>query len=201
MAETLNLAKGQKVPLSKDGETLTKLCIGLGWSENKGNGPAFDADAFCVCLDSQNKAVDGGTLYYGSPKNSSGKPSILSESLLHSGDNLTGKGDGDDETITIDLTKVPENVNKIIFAVNIYEAASRNQNFGMIRDAYLAVYDPAKGTDYRTRTNILKYDLGEEYSTFQGVVFGEVYRHNGEWKFGAVSNGFNGTINDCLQMF
>ncbi len=83
----------------------------------------------------------------------------------------------------------------------VNSAASRGHNFGMVRAAQLTVYDPSKGTDFTTRTNMLKYDLGEDYSTFQGVVFGEIYRHDGEWKFGAVSNGFNGTINDVLGMY
>lgn len=195
MAQVVNLTKGQKVDLTKGNPGLKSLSVGLGWDVNKGNGSEFDLDAFVICLDGTNKAVDGGVLYYGSPKNSSGKPAILSEALIHSGDNLTGAGDGDDETITIKLDQVPANVEKCIVAVNIYEATNRSQNFGMVRNAFCRVYNTDGGAE------LCKYDLGEEYSTFQGVVFGEVYRHNGEWKFGAVSNGFNGTINDVLAMY
>lgn len=194
MAETVNLTKGQKVDLTKGNPGLKTIKVGLGWDVNKGNGRDFDLDAFVICLDESNKAVSGGTLYYGSPKNSAGKPVILSEALVHSGDNLTGAGDGEDEVITINLQQVPANVSKCVVAVNIYEAASRSQNFGMVRNAFCCIHDDS-GAD------LVRYDLGEEYSTFQGVVFGEVYRHNGEWKFGATSNGFNGTINDVLAMY
>lgn len=188
MAESVNLSKGAKVDLTKTNPGLEQLCIGLGWDVNKGNGSAFDLDAFVIALDDQNKAVTDGICYYG-------RLTVLNESVLHSGDNLTGVGDGDDETVTVYLDKVPANVQKLVIAANIYEAATRNQNFGQVRSAFVRCYDGV------TKNEMMKYDLGEEYSTFQGVVFGEVYRHNGEWKFGAVSNGFNGTINDMLQMY
>lgn len=195
MAETLNLSKGQKIDLTKGNPGLTTLKVGLGWDLNKGNGSAFDLDAFVICLDDANKSLPGGVLYYGSPKNSAGKPTILSESLVHSGDNLTGAGDGEDEVITINLGQVPANVAKCVVGINIYEAASRSQNFGMVRNAFCTIY----AGDASTPSH--KYDLGEDYSTFQGVVVGEVYRNNGEWKFGAVSNGFNGTIQTVLEMY
>lgn len=195
MAETVNLSKGQKVDLTKGNPGLKELKVGLGWDINKGNGSNFDLDAFVICLDDTNKALPGGVLYYGSPKNSGGKPAILNEALVHSGDNLTGAGDGEDEVITINLDRVPANVSKCVIGINIYEAASRNQNFGMVRNAFGTIYagDP--------NTPAYKYDLGEDYSTFQGVVLGEVYRNNGEWKFGAITNGFNGTINTVLEMY
>ncbi len=195
MPETVNLAKGQAVGLTEGNPGLAKMSVGLGWDVNKGNGRDFDLDAFVVCLDDADKSLPGGVLYYGSPKNATGKPMILNEALVHSGDNLTGVGDGDDETITIDLSAVPANVNKCIIAVNIYEANSRGQNFGMVRNAFARCYDT------ETKAELCKYDLGEEYSTYQGVVFGEVYRYKGEWKFKASSNGFNGTINDVLGMY
>jgi tellurium resistance protein TerD len=195
MAEVLNLTKGQKIDLTKGNPGLKSLKVGLGWDINKGNGSAFDLDAFVICLDDANKALPGGVLYYGSPKNSAGKPAILSESLVHSGDNLTGAGDGEDEVITINLDQVPANVSKCVVGVNIYEAQSRGQNFGMVRNAFCCVHDGD------TNADLCKYDLGEDYSTFQGVVFGEVYRHNGEWKFSATSNGFNGTIQTVLEMY
>lgn len=188
MAVTVNVEKGAKVDLTKTNPGLTKLCLGLGWDVNKANGKDFDLDAFVAALDDQNKAIPDGVCYYGKLK-------VLNESISHSGDNLTGKGDGDDETITLDLSKIPANVQKLVIAANIYQAVDRGQNFGQVRNAFVRCYD---GT---TKQELVKYDLGEEYSTFQGVVFGEVYKHNGEWKFGAVSNGFNGTINDCLQLF
>lgn len=195
MSETLNLAKGQKIDLTKGNPGLKTLKVGLGWDINKGNGSAFDLDAFVICLDESNKALPGGVLFYGSPKNSAGKPAILSESLVHSGDNLTGAGDGEDEVITINLDQVPANVSKCVVGINIYEAASRGQNFGMVRNSFCTIYAGDQATPSH------KYDLGEEYSTFQGVVVGEVYRNNGEWKFGAVTNGFNGTIQTVLEMY
>lgn len=185
---SLNLQKGAKVDLTKSNPGLSTIGVGLGWDLNRGNGPAQDLDAFIVPLDSANKALPNDTCYYGNK-------TVLGGSLAHSGDNLTGVGDGDDETIIVKLTEVPANVEKLIIAVNIYEAATRNQNFGAVRNAFVRVYDKA------TNVELLKYDLGEDYSTFQGVVFGELYRHQGEWKFGAVSNGFNGTINDMLGMY
>lgn len=185
---TVNLEKGQKLDLTKGNAGLDKVCVALGWDVNKGNGKPFDLDAFIVALDETNKPISNGVCYYGAKQ-------ILSESIVHSGDNLTGVGDGDDETVTVTLSKLPANCTKLIIAANIYEAVPRGQNFGQVRSAFVRVYNAANKEEF------LKYDLGEEYSTFQGVVFGELYRHNGEWKFGAISNGFNGTINDCIAMY
>lgn len=185
---TVNLEKGQKLDLTKGNASLDKVCVALGWDVNKGNGKPFDLDAFIIALDETNKPVAEGVCFYG-------KKVVLNESISHSGDNLTGAGDGDDETITVTLSKLPTNVNKLIIAANIYEAVQRGQNFGQVRSAFVRVYNAANKEEF------LKYDLGEEYSTFQGVVFGELYKHNGEWKFGAISNGFNGTINDCIAMY
>jgi tellurium resistance protein TerD len=195
MAELLTLEKGQKVDLTKGNPGLTEIAVGMGWDVNKGRGGDVDLDAFAVCLDENSKAIAGATLYYGSPKNAAGKPHILNEALVHSGDNLTGQGDGDDETISITFSTVPANVKKVVFAANIYEAANRSQNFGMVRNAYIRVYNKATGEE------LLRYDLTEDASTATGLVLGEVYNHNGEWKFGAVSNPFNGTINDMLAMY
>lgn len=184
----VNLEKGQRIDLTKGNSGLTKLCLGLGWDVNKSNSGDFDLDAFVLALDDQNKLIADAVCYYGNLK-------MLNESVCHSGDNLTGVGDGDDETVTISLDKVPANVQKLVVYANIYKAQERSQNFGMVRNAFVRCYDG------NTKNELLRYDLGEEYSTFQGVVFGEVYRAGGEWKFAAQSNGFNGDTNSLLQMY
>lgn len=188
MAELLNLSKGEKVDLTKTNPGVDVFKVGLGWDVNKGNGSAFDLDAFIVPLGPDGKAITSETCYYGRLK-------TLNEGLSHSGDNLTGAGDGEDEVITVTMSKLPQNVDKLVIAVNIYEAASRRQNFGQVRNAFVQVRNGGNNQP------LMRYDLGEEYSTFQGVAFGELYRHNGEWKFAALSNGFNGTINDLLAMY
>ena len=108
--------------------------------------------------------------------------------MHHTGDNLTGAGDGDDETIMVDLTKVPADVQKIAFTVTIYEAASRSQNFGMVSNAFVRVYDQTTGTE------LVRYDLGEDYSIETAIVVAELYRHGGEWKFNAVGSGYQGGL-------
>tara|TARA_R110000868_G_scaffold14066_1_gene65586 strand:- start:336 stop:905 length:570 start_codon:yes stop_codon:yes gene_type:complete len=189
MSVTVNVTKGQKVDLTKTNPGLKSLKIGLGWDVNKGSGGEFDLDGFIFGLNDQNKVLDSESICY------FGKLSIYGGAVVHSGDNLTGVGDGDDETIVVNLSAVPANVEKLVIAVNIYQASSRSQNFGMVRNAFCRCYDGD------TSQELMKYDLGEEYSTFEGVVFGELYRNNGEWKFGAVSNGFNGDINSAIAMY
>lgn len=184
-----NVIKGQKVDLTKGNPGLKKLCVGLGWDVNKGNGADFDLDAFVFGLNDQNKLVSPESVCYFN------RLSIFNGAVTHSGDNLTGVGDGDDETVTVNLENVPADVQKLVIAVNIYQASSRSQNFGMVRNAFCRCYDGD------TKAELMKYDLGKEYSVFEGVVFGELYRNNGEWKFGAVSNGFNGDINAALAMY
>lgn len=185
---TVNLEKGQKIDLTKGNAGLDVVCVALGWDVNKANGKDFDLDAFIIALDDTNKSISNGVCYYGAKD-------VLGSSIVHSGDNLTGAGDGDDETIKVTFSKLPANCSKLIIATNIYQAKDRGQNFGQVRNAFVRVYNASTKEEY------LRYDLGEDYSTFQGVVFGELYKHNGEWKFGALSNGFNGTINDCLAMY
>lgn len=186
---TVSVTKGQKVDLTKGNPGLKTLKVGLGWDVNRGNGVDFDLDAFIFGLNDQNKLPDEKSVCYFGQKN------IYNGAVVHSGDNLTGVGDGDDETITVNLSAVPAEIHKLVIAVNIYQASSRSQNFGMVRNAFCRCYDGD------TNQELMKYDLGEEYSTFEGVVFGELYRNNGEWKFGAVSNGFNGDINAALALY
>lgn len=196
MSETLNLVKGERVDLTKTNPGVSNFSIGLGWDVNAGNSGAFDLDAFAVVL-KQGKAISAApqsVLYFGSPK-VNGKPSILNEALVHSGDNLTGAGAGDDETILIDVSKLPTDADEVLVCVNIYEAVNRRQNFGQVKNAFIRVY----GTEQKNE--ILKFDLSEDYSAFSGMVMGKIYRKDGEWKFQAVGEGKNGDINQITAPY
>lgn len=186
---SVNVIKGQRLDLTKGNPGLKSLKIGLGWDVNETSEVSFDLDAFCFGINSTGKLTDMAHVCYFN------QLSILNEAVSHSGDNLTGAGSGDDETITINLAAVPPAIDKLIIAVNIYDASNKRQNFGMVRNAFCRCYDG------ETNQELMRYDLGEEYSIFEGVVFGEVYRNGGEWKFAAISNGFNGDINTLLTKY
>ena len=179
----VSLTKGQKVDLTKGNPGLTKLLIGLGWDVNKyDGGSAFDLDAAAFLLDGGGKvSSDADFVFYGNLKHASG-------GVEHLGDNLTGEGEGDDEQMKIDLSAVPASVEKIDFTVTIYEAEERRQNFGQVSNAFIRVVDEASGTE------LIRYDLGEDFSIETAVVVGELYRHNGEWKFNAIGSGFQGGL-------
>ena len=186
----INLTKGQKVDLTKGHQGLSKLIIGLGWDTNKYDGGAdFDLDAAAFLLGANGKtASDKDFVFYGNLNHESG-------SVIHTGDNLTGDGDGDDEVIKVDLSKVPASVEKIDFTATIYEAEERHQNFGQVSNAYIRVVDEANNTE------LLKFDLGEDFSIETAVVVGEIYRNNGEWKFNAIGSGFQGGLKALCQNF
>ena len=164
----INLSKGQKVDLTKGNPGLTKIMVGLGWDVNSfDTGGDFDLDAAAFLLGESGKVTSSGDfVFYGNLKHSSG-------AVEHLGDNLTGEGAGDDEQIRIDLTKVPDNIQRIAFTVTIYEAENRRQNFG---------------------TELIRYDLAEDFSIETAAVFGEVYKNNGEWKFNAIGSGYQGGL-------
>ena len=192
---TLTLTKGERVDLTKTNPGLKKAAIGLGW-DPRDNGHPFDLDSFALGLTNK-KLVDapGHICYFGSPK-VNGKPTVLSGGIEHSGDNLTGVGAGDDETIIVDFSKLPVGVDEIIICVNIYQAPTRgNQNFGMVNNAFIRVYD------YETKQEILKFDLTEDYSAFNGMVMGKLYLKDGEWKFQAIGEGKNGDINQIASAY
>lgn len=178
---SVNLQKGQKVELRKNnGGTLRKVMVGLGWDEVKRARGLFapkpadidcDASAFC-CINGHLMGVDD-IVYFGNLKHKTG-------SVLHMGDNLTGAGDGDDEQIMIDLASLPANYDKIVIVVNIYEARARSQHFGMIENAFIRICDA------ETNQELCKYNLSENYDNMTAMVFGEVYRYNGAWKFNAI---------------
>ena len=191
---SVSLQKGQKVNLSKDNAGLAKVIVGLGWDEAKPSGgggggffatlfggaatthQAIDCDASAIML-KNGKFVDRTDLvYFGNLKHKSG-------TVNHMGDNLTGEGEGDDEQIVIDLSRVPAEYDKIVIVVNIYQAVQRKQHFGMIENAFIRLVDA------RNNKEMCKYNLTENYSGMTAMIFGELYRHNGEWKFNAMGNG------------
>ena len=179
----INLTKGQKVNLSKDNPGLKNIMVGLGWDVNAfDSGADFDLDASAFLAGANGKCpMDKDFIFYGNLEHESG-------AVKHMGDNLTGEGDGDDEQIEVDLSLVPGNIEKIAFTVTIYEAESRRQNFGQVSNAYIHIMDTA------TNTELLRFDLGEDFSIETAVVVGELYKHNGEWKFNAIGSGFQGGL-------
>lgn len=179
---TVSLVKGQKVNLTKDNAGLHHLHVGLGWDVSGVEGAKFDLDASAFLLGSNGKVrSDNDFIYYNNLKPGNG-------SIYSMGDNRTGEGEGDDEVLKIDLTNVPSDVDKIVFAVTIYEAEKNHQNFGMVNSAFIRILNED------TNEEILKYDLSEDLSIEDGAIFGELYRHDGEWKFTAVGSGYQGGL-------
>jgi tellurium resistance protein TerD len=175
----VNLSKGQKVDLTKSNPGLVKVIVGLGWDTNKyDGGSSFDLDATAFCLNASGKVnSERDFIYYNNRTNTNG-------SIQSSGDNQTGEGVGDDETLTIDLSQIPAETQKIAFCITIHDAAQRNQNFGQVANAFARI---VKGG---TNEELIRYDLGEDFSIETAVVVAELYRHNGEWKFSAVGSGY-----------
>jgi len=192
----INLQKGQRVDLTKGNANLTRIKVGLGWDpvgqeknggffgklfssgSEGGSGRDIDCDASVLMLQNDKVLAGDDVVYFGKLISKCG-------SVQHSGDNLTGDGDGDDEVIAIDLSSVPTQYNKLVFIVNIYDAAARNQHFGMIKNAYIRVYDDKTGNE------LIRYNLTDNYSNLTTLVCGEIYRHNNDWKFAAVGSGTN----------
>ncbi len=179
----INLQKGQKVSITKDNPGLTKVVIGLGWDVNQfDTGGDFDLDAAAFLLTDTGKiSRSEDFVFFGNLTHPSG-------SVQHLGDNLTGAGEGDDEQIKIDLSKVPENIIKIAFTVTIYEAEQRRQNFGQVNNAFIRIYNEVSGEE------LLRYDLGEDFSIETAAVFGELYKNGNEWKFNAIGSGYQGGL-------
>ena len=186
----INLSKGQKVDLTKGNAGLDSILVGLGWDTNKyDGGHEFDLDV-SVFMTGDNGKVENETnfVFYNNPQEGAG-------SVIYSGDNRTGEGEGDDESVKVTLSKVPANVQKISFTVTIHEADARGQNFGQVSNAYIRIVDTAKNEE------LLRYDLGEDYSIETAIVVAELYRHNGEWKFAAVGSGFQGGLAALCRNF
>ncbi|MBP0965721.1 MAG: TerD family protein [Oscillospiraceae bacterium] len=186
----ISLQKGQKIDLTKTNPGLTKVLVGLGWDTNKYDGGAdFDLDSAAFLLGDSGKVnSDADFVFYGNLKHVSG-------SVEHLGDNLTGAGDGDDEQIKVDLAAVPANISKIDFTVTIYDADARRQNFGQVSNAFIRIVNEATGEE------LLRFDLGEDFSIETAVVVAELYRNNGEWKFNAIGSGFSGGLAALCQNF
>jgi tellurium resistance protein TerD len=178
----ISLQKGGNVNLSKEAPGLTKMTVGLGWDVRSSDGAAFDLDGVVFLLNQSGKVrSDADFVFYNNLKSTDG-------SVVHSGDNRTGAGEGDDETVTIDLSRVPADVDKIIVAVTIHDAEARRQNFGMIAKAFVRCVNAANNGE------IARYDLSEDSSTETAMIFGEVYRNGADWKFRAIGQGFAGGL-------
>jgi tellurium resistance protein TerD len=178
----ISLQKGGNVNLSKEAPGLTKMMVGLGWDVRATDGSAFDLDGVVFMLNQSGKVRgDGDFIFYNNLKSPDG-------SVTHSGDNRTGAGEGDDETVTIDLTRVPADVDKIVVAVTIHDAEARRQNFGMVGKAFVRCVNAANNSE------IARYDLSEDSSTETAMIFGEVYRSGADWKFRAIGQGFAGGL-------
>ena len=179
----ISLKKGQKVDLTKGNPSLKKITVGLGWDVNRYDGQAdFDLDASAFLLGANGRVPsDEDFVFYGNMSHKSG-------SVLHGGDNRTGAGEGDDEQIAVDLSLVPANIERIAITVTIYEANERRQNFGQVSNAFVRIVDEATGSE------VVRYDLEEDFSIETALVVGELYRHNGEWKFNAIGSGFQGGL-------
>lgn len=179
----VSLKKGQKVDLTKTNPGLSKIMVGLGWDTNKYDGGSdFDLDTAAFLLGENGKVTAASDfVFYSNLNHPSG-------SVTHLGDNLTGDSEGDDEQIMIDLSKVPPTIAKMDFTVTIYEAEERRQNFGQVSNAFIRIVDQTNNTE------LLRYDLDEDFSIETAVVVGELYRNNGEWKFNAVGSGFQGGL-------
>lgn len=179
----VNLQKGQKVSLTKGNPGLKNILVGLGWDVNKYDGGSdFDLDVTIFMLGDNGKVPSSDEfIFYGNRLHKSG-------SVEHLGDNLTGAGDGDDEQIKVDLSKIPANVEHISFTVSIYDADQRRQNFGQVSNAYIRIIDEGNHQE------LIRYDLGEDFSIETAVVVGEIYKNNNEWKFNAIGSGFQGGL-------
>ena len=178
----ISLTKGGNVNLSKEAPNLTNMAVGLGWNPRATDGQAFDLDAVAFLVNESGKVrADADFIFFNNLKSSDG-------SVEHTGDNRTGEGDGDDEVIKVDLSKVPADVNKVVFCAVIYEGQARNQNFGQVANAYIRIVNTQGGAE------VARYDLSEDSSTETAMIFGELYKNNGEWKFRAVGQGFAGGL-------
>jgi len=178
----VSLVKGGNVSLTKEAPTMNIAMAGLGWDARVTDGQAFDLDASVFMVGEDGKVLnDSSFIFFNNKLSRCG-------SVAHQGDNRTGEGDGDDEQVKIELSKVPADVKKLVFSVTIYEAEIRKQNFGMIGNSFMRICNHDNGAE------IARFDLSEDASTETAMVFGELYRHGTEWKFKAVGQGFAGGL-------
>lgn len=185
----ISLNKGGNLSLSKTDPNLVRILIGLGWDERATDGASFDLDASAFLLTSTGRVRgDHDFIFYNQLKSQDG-------AVEHTGDNRSGQGDGDDESILVDLSRVAYDIEKIAITVTIHDAQARHQNFGQIANAFIRIVNQDTGVE------VVRFDLGEDYSTETAMVFGEVYRHNGEWKFRAVGQGYAGGLAAMCQQY
>jgi tellurium resistance protein TerD len=185
----VSLSKGGNVSLSKEAPGLTRITVGLGWDVRTTDGKPFDLDASAFLLNSTGKIrTDKDFIFYGNELAADG-------SVAHQGDNLTGDGDGDDEQIKIDLTKIPAEIEKIAISCTIHEAAERGQNFGAVSNAFIRIVNQDNNVE------ITRFDLTEDASTETAMIFGEIYKHGADWKFRAVAQGFKGGLGPLARNF
>lgn len=179
----ISLSKGQKVDLTKGNPGLTKVIVGVGWDVNKyDGGNDFDLDSSVFLLGENGKVTsDGDFVFYNNTSGGNG-------SVVHSGDNRTGAGDGDDEQVVIDLQAVPASIQKITFTITIHDGEARNQNFGQVSNSYVRILNEQNNEE------LIRYDLGEDFSIETALVVGELYRHGNEWKFSAIGSGYQGGL-------
>lgn len=185
----LSLSKGGNLSLTKEAPGMTKVLVGLGWDARSTDGQDFDLDASAFMLKADGKVrADSDFIFYNQLKSVDG-------SVEHTGDNRTGEGDGDDEAIKVDLSKVPAEIDKIAFTVTIHEAEARRQSFGQVRNAFIRI------VNQDTNVEVGRYDLAEDASTETAMIFAELYRHGAEWKFRAVGQGFKGGLKPLAESF
>jgi tellurium resistance protein TerD len=186
---SVSLQKGGNVSLEKVAPGMTKMLLGLGWDARATDGADFDLDASLFMVGENGKVrIDGDFIFYNNLKSACG-------AVEHTGDNTTGEGDGDDESVKVNLSTMPADVHKVIIGVTIHDAESRGQNFGQVSNAYIRVVNEDSNTE------VTRYDLSEDYSTETAMVFGELYRHNSEWKFKAIGQGFAGGLKPMAQQY
>ena len=186
---SVSLSKGGNVSLAKADPTMTKVLVGLGWDPRATDGQDFDLDASAFLLTSTGKVRgDNDFIFYNNL-------SDAAQSVVHAGDNRTGAGDGDDESLKVDLTKIPAEVDKIAFTVTIHDAEARRQSFGQVGGAFIRLVNDATGVE------VARYDLSEDASTETAMIFGELYRHNNEWKFRAVGQGYAGGLEAMCDQY
>lgn len=186
---SVSLVKGGNVSLSKEEPGIESIMVGLGWDARSTDGSDFDLDASCFLLNASGKVrSDSDFIFYNNLKSACG-------AVEHTGDNRTGVGDGDDEAINVELSRIPADVSKLAFTVTIHEADQRRQNFGMVSNAFIRIVNRKTGRE------VARFDLSEDASTNTAIIFGEVYRHNNEWKFRAVGQGYDGGLGPLARNY
>ncbi len=186
----INLSKGERINLSKEAPSLKKVGVGLGWDTNSTDtGVDFDLDASVFMLGANGKIPsEKSFIFYNNLTSPDG-------AVKHTGDNLTGEGDGDDETLLVELAKVDSAINELVFVVTIHEAEKRKQNFGQVRNAFIRLYDQD------TNKEVAKYELDEDFSKETAIEFGKLYRKDGQWRFQAVGQGYNSGLQGFVDKY